>query len=211
VSTKVIRVRVFTDIGSTYRWGRVVGICFAAGLAYATVRYHVFSGVAWSQFPLFIFNKAVSFAAAALLAASYLAHDRDIAKRIGLAGFALALLHVFMSNTLLGPANYPKLYVAGTFTLSGGICMLGGCVALLLLLAPAFTSVPVVQEGMRAADWRRWQRAGLWALGAGAVHVAALGWQGWLQPTTWPGGLPPITLLSFALFAAPLALRLRRS
>jgi len=33
-----------------------------------------------------------------------------------------------------------------------------------------------------------------------ALHCLLIGWSGWWTPATWPGCLPPITLLSF-LFA----------
>jgi DMSO/TMAO reductase YedYZ heme-binding membrane subunit len=89
--------------------------------------------------------------------------------------------------------------------------MLGGCIATVLLLAPAVTSAPAIQAAMRRAEWLRWQRVGYLALAFTLLHVAALGIKGWFQPDTWPGYLPPITLLTCALICVPLARRMLRS
>ena len=53
----------------TARWFAVV---FGAALAYSILRYHIAGDVAWSHFPLFILNKAVSLAAVVFVACSYL-------------------------------------------------------------------------------------------------------------------------------------------
>ena len=39
---------------------RIAIVALAVSLAYAIVRYHIFKGVPWSQFPLFTINKAVA-------------------------------------------------------------------------------------------------------------------------------------------------------
>jgi DMSO/TMAO reductase YedYZ heme-binding membrane subunit len=88
--------------------------------------------------------------------------------------------------------------------------MLGGCVGFLLLIAPAITSVPAVEVQMEPAHWRNWQRAAYVALGLTALHIGVLGWQGWFAPSGWPGGMPPITLLSFAAALAPLIRKVAR-
>jgi len=42
----------------------------------------------------------------------------------------------------------------------------------------------------------------LFALLLGAVHLFFMGYQGWLKPSGWHGGLPPISLVAFVFFAA---------
>ncbi len=41
----------------------------------------------------------------------------------------------------------------------------------------------------------------LFALLLGGVHVVFIGYEGWLKPAGWHGGLPPISLVAFAFFA----------
>jgi DMSO/TMAO reductase YedYZ heme-binding membrane subunit len=163
----------------------------------------VYGDVDWSQLPLFTLNKAVSFSAAILLGCAYLPWNSPQRRTFGLAGFALSMLHVLMSAALLTPAHYPKLYADARFNLMGGICILGGCVAVLLLLVPASASSRVVKAALASEEWVARQRVGYWALGAAVVHVFALGFRGWLDPASWPGGLPPITMFSTAVLAAP--------
>ena len=190
---------------------RAVILCLAGTMIYATLRYQVFGTSAWSQLPLWTANKAVSFASAILLASAYLTRDRWRACRFGLSGFALAILHGLMSMPLLSPAYYAKLYDGARLSWTGELCMLGGCLAIVLLLAPAITSAPAIRAGMQHTDWLRWQRVGYLALVITAVHVMALGTSAWVEPRTWPGGLPPITLLSTAVLALPLLLKLVRA
>ena len=189
---------------------RFTALCLSGTLLYAVLRYHVFGTSDWSQLPLWTANKAVSFSSAILLACSYLTRDRSRAKRLGLGGFALALLHGFMSMPLLSPAYYAKLYDGPRLSWTGELCMLGGCIAIVLLLAPAITSVPAIQSGMSRTDWLRWQRVGYLALAFTVLHVMALGTNAWRQPETWPGWMPPITLLSSIVLIVPVVLRLSR-
>jgi len=40
----------------------------------------------------------------------------------------------------------------------------------------------------------------LFALLLGAVHLFFMGYQGWIDPAGWHGGLPPISLVAFTIF-----------
>jgi len=42
----------------------------------------------------------------------------------------------------------------------------------------------------------------LFALLLGATHLLFMGYEGWLSPAGWHGGLPPISLVAFAIFVA---------
>jgi len=53
----------------TVRW---LVLLLGVPATYAVVRYHVFAGVEWAHFPLFIGNKALSLAAVFFIACSYL-------------------------------------------------------------------------------------------------------------------------------------------
>jgi hypothetical protein len=41
----------------------------------------------------------------------------------------------------------------------------------------------------------------LFALVLGGLHLFFMGYEGWLKPAGWHGGLPPISLVAFAFFA----------
>ncbi len=165
--------------------GRTALLCFALAAAYAIARYHVFGGVPWPRLPLYTLNKAVALSAAVLFV-------RAATARIAL---WLATLHVLMSLALLAPAYYPEIYLAGGLNFTGELAMLAGCLAFALCLAPVLTAGQPFRKVV---------------LAAAAAHVCAIGFKGWLTPRAWPGCMPPITLLSFLVFAAPLAARVIR-
>lgn len=200
-----------------YRW---FGLVFAGALAYVVVRYHVFKGVEWIHLPLYVMNKAVSLAAVALVASSYLVArwapvlaDEPgkrvvLARFLGLSGFALAAAHVVMSLALLSPAYYEKLFGAGQMNLTGELSILFGLAALWFLSAPVLTSLPNMEEALGSRRWRKSQRLGYLAQAAAAGHVLVMGVSGWLTPAKWPGSMPPVTMLAFVAALIPLLARL---
>ena len=46
------------------------------------------------------------------------------------------------------------------------------------------------------------------ALVLGGLHLFFMGYKGWLDPSGWHGGLPPISLVAFAFFAVGYAANL---
>ena len=139
---------------TTAKWFVAV---FGVALAYAILRYHIAGDVAWRHFPLFIMNKVVALAAVGFVACSYLIgkvfrfHDHDKALRLvvikfcGLMGFFLACVHAFMSVILLTPAYFGKYFDdTGRLNLQGELGMAVGIVALLFLLSPAITTLPMM-------------------------------------------------------------------
>ncbi len=42
-----------------------------------------------------------------------------------------------------------------------------------------------------------------------AGHVTVMGFKGWIQPETWAGGMPPITLVAFVVFLGGSIINLR--
>jgi DMSO/TMAO reductase YedYZ heme-binding membrane subunit len=190
---------------------------FGAALVYAIVRYHLAGDVAWAHFPLFILNKATSLAAVFFVASSYLVgkvfrwHDHDKALRLvvikfcGLMGFFLAGVHAFFSLALLTPAYYAKYFVAdGRLNLEGEVAMMAGVLALFLLLAPAITTLPMMPKAIGGRRWKRNQRLGYVALAFVVAHLVALGLGGWLAPSGWNAGLPPISLIAVLVALVPL-------
>ncbi|MEM9416293.1 MAG: hypothetical protein AAGA29_12575 [Planctomycetota bacterium] len=192
---------------------------FATCLAYAVVRYIVFGDVLPAQLPVFITNKALSLAgltlivlavgarpiAAALPVASWLRDDR---RTLGMVGLAFSAVHTVLSLMLLGPAYFGKFYSpTGQMTAVGEWAMLLGASALALLVWQSRVAPPT-RPGVpnRAAAHRRMLGTGVLTLAM--LHVGVMGWKGWFAPADWPGGLPPITLLSACVALVGIALGL---
>jgi hypothetical protein len=49
---------------------------------------------------------------------------------------------------------------------------------------------------------------GYWTLAMAAAHTFTMGFSGWTTPSTWHGGLPPITMLGFLVAASALVAKL---
>jgi DMSO/TMAO reductase YedYZ heme-binding membrane subunit len=194
-----------------------VAAIIGAALAYAAVRYHVLKGVSWSHFPLYTGNKALALSSVVCIALSYLigktpglpppgrVRQLEVVKFLGLAGFSMAAIHGAVSTVLLSPAYYEKFFMPdGRMNLTGELSMLFGVLSLWCLTIPAITSLPFMNEHLGPEKWRRMQRMGYAALALNCVHVFVMGFGGWLDFAAWPGGLPPITMLGFAVSAAAL-------
>jgi len=204
---------------TTAKWFAAV---FGLSLAYAVVRYHLAGDVAWRHLPLFILNKAISLAAVVFVASSYMVgkvirwHDHDHALRLvvikfcGLVGFFLAVAHSTFSLALWSPAYYGKYFdEAGRMSLQGEIMLSVGVLALLFLLSPAITTLPMMPKELGRFRWKRSQRTGYLALALVLVHLVALGFKGWLNPAGWNGGLPPISLIATVAALVPLLVKRR--
>jgi DMSO/TMAO reductase YedYZ heme-binding membrane subunit len=202
---------------TTGKWFAVV---FGGSIVYAILRYHLAGDVEWSHFPLFIFNKATSLAAIAFVASSYLVgkvirwHDGDKALRLvvikfcGLMGFFMAGVHAFLSLCLLTPAYYGKYFdVDGRLNLQGELALTVGVLALFFLMGPAITTLPMMPKALGGQRWKRNQRLGYVALVLLGTHMVVLGLKGWLEPGSWNGGLPPISLLAFIAVLVPLVVK----
>jgi DMSO/TMAO reductase YedYZ heme-binding membrane subunit len=203
--------------------GKWFAVIFGTALAYAIVRYHLAGDVAWRHFPLFILNKATSFAAVVLVACSYLVgkvirwHDHDkalqlvVIKFCGLMGFFLACVHTVFSLALLSPAYYAKYFdAAGRLNLKGELALAAGTVALFCLMSPAVTTLPMMPKALGGQRWKRTQSLGYAALFLVVGHLVALGLEGWLAPGGWNAGLPPISLLAVVAALTPLLVKRKR-
>lgn len=188
------------------RPGRAATAATALCLAYAVSRYILYSDVPWSQAPLFVANKAVAWAGLTLFVLAGWARSGDRRSAWGRAGCALTLLHVVGSCALLGPVYFPKFFtVDGRYTWQAGASMSAGALGALVLLQLTLLSLErrlvegttVVKPSERSSREPLAPGLGRWLLALGAVHVLLMGYPGWLTPGKWPGGLPPITLLSF--------------
>jgi DMSO/TMAO reductase YedYZ heme-binding membrane subunit len=194
---------------------------FAAALGYALLRYVGLGSVAAVNAPAYVLNKALAVSGLVLLAlcsgagplAALVPALRGLPalrKSLGLTGFALSAVHALLTAGLFSPAYYGKLFQAtGKLTVWGELAFTSGVTAMALLVLPALTSFAGIRAAMDGAAWKRAQTLSVAALWVGGVHVAAMGWKTWTQAAmaTWPGGLPPLTLLSFAVAVTALAVR----
>jgi len=202
----------------TVKWFTVI---FGLSLGYAVLRYHITGDLPWSDFPLFVLNKATSLAAVILVACSYLVgrvirwHNHDpvirlvVVKFCGLMGFFLAGMHAFFSLCILRPAYLAKYFEAdgGRLNFVGELGMAVGVVALFALLSPAITTLPMMAKALGGVRWKRTQRAGYFALLLVVIHLVVLGLKGWLAPKGWHGGLPPISLIAVVAALVPLLVK----
>ena len=193
--------------------GAIISITLIFGLGYAILRYHIVGPVPWKDFPLFILNKGLSLSGFVLLACNFAFGPmknmgiaippswRNARKALGMTGFLFVLIHVLMSFLLFGSASYPKLFESdGTPTLLAGWSMLGGVLGFVVLWAYNLSFQTHLREDEAFIRFITSRRFLLIALTLGGVHVAFMGLPGWLKPAGWHGGLPPISLVAFAVF-----------
>lgn len=178
---------------------RLAAWVFAASFAYAIVRYNVFGTVSAEQIPIYVANKAISVASLVLLGLSRLVDAKPRRKWLGFAGLAGALVHLMMSLLVLQPAYLPRHFKPDnamrwnveTSVLAGVLS-----IVLLLWLAYAATTRPIEGQSPGSSLLRG---VGRIALALVAVHTLLLGYFTWPEIHKWPGGMPPITLLSFGM------------
>jgi hypothetical protein len=183
-------------------------------VGYAVLRYHVVGPVPWMDFPLYILNKGLCLAAFVLLTMNFAlgplnnlgaAVSRgwlNARKAMGMTGFLLVMLHTLMSFLLFSPAFYSKFFNEDkTLTLMAGLSMLGGVMAFVVLWAYNMTFQTFLREDKAFIQFITSRKFMLFALLLGAAHLFFMGYEGWLAPAGWHGGLPPISLVAFAFFA----------
>jgi hypothetical protein len=116
-------------------------------------------------------------------------------------GFLLVLIHVLMSFMLFSPSVYGKFFGEdGTLTLWSGLSMLGGVLAFVVLWAYNLSFQTHLSEDKTFIRFITSRKFLLAAMTLGAAHLFFMGFKGWLNPSGWHGGLPPISLVSFAFF-----------
>ena len=197
----------------------VASVVMAAAFLYAIVRYHIFKGVPWDQFPLYISNKAIALSAVILIVISYTLgslatfwphlFERTLYARkfFGLTGFGLASLHSLISLVIFNAAYYPKFFeTTGKLNLTGELSLLFGVLSFAVFSLVAITSVPSIAESLGHERWHKFQHLGYWGVAATAGHVFVMGFSGWLDTASWPGKLLPISLIAFTLALAALFL-----
>ena len=192
----------------------IITIVMVFGLAYAITRYHLVGPVPWKDFPMFILNKGISLSAFILLALNFgLGPLKSLGvkvsegwlnarKALGMTGFLLVLIHALMSFMLFSPAVYGKFFEAdGTLTLLAGLSMLAGVCAFVVLWGYNMSFQNFLREDKEFIQFITSRKFMLFALLLGAAHIFFMGYEGWLNPDGWHGGMPPVSLVAIAVFA----------
>ncbi len=193
--------------------GGIIASVLLFGLGYAVVRYHIAGPVPWKDLPFFILNKGISLSAFILLTLNFGFGPLNnlgvkvpegwlnARKALGMTGFLLVLIHALMSFLLFSPAVYGNFFEAdGTLTLLAGLSMLGGVLAFVVLWTYNLSFQTHLREDKAFIGFITSRRFLLAAMTLGAAHLFFMGYAGWLNPSGWYGGLPPISLVSFAFF-----------
>lgn len=194
--------------------GTIITVVLIPGLVYAVLRYNIMGQVDWKEFPFFVLNKGIALSAFILLTLNFGLGPlnnlgakvpegwRNARKALGMTGFLLVLTHVLMSFLLFSPDVYPKFFEEdGTLTLLAGLSMLGGVLAFVVLWSYSLSFQTFLREDQAFIRFITSRRFMLAALLLGAAHLFFMGYQGWLKPSGWHGGLPPISLVAFVFFA----------
>ena len=79
--------------------------------------------------------------------------------------------------------------------------MLGGVTAFVVLWGYNMTFQTFLREDKAFVQFITSRKFMLFAMLLGAAHLFFMGYEGWLSPAGWHGGLPPISLVAFAFFA----------
>ena len=192
---------------------QIIIVTTLLSLLYVVVRYHIAGGVPWKDFPFFILNKAISLSAFILLVINFSIaplvnlgvklplgwlNSRSV---LGIFSFILVIVHTFMSLMLFSSSVYSKFFEAdGTLTFSAGMSMLGGIIALLVLWIYNLSFKTHLRDNKVLISFLTSRKFLLTALAFGGVHLFFMGYSGWINPSGWHGGIPPVSLVAFVFF-----------
>lgn len=123
-------------------------------------------------------------------------------KHLGLLSLWFLFVHVLMSMILLSPKYYGKFFLdpaSGNSKLNsiGESSLFFGTLAVSLYVILGLCSMPSIGVHLTNKQWQLVFGPLAWiALAFGTVHVLIMGVKGWNDQHTWPGSMPPITLMS---------------
>ena len=194
--------------------GAIIFVTLILAIGYAVLRYHIAGPVPWKDFPMFILNKGLCLAGFILLTFNFsLGPLRSLGvsvsegwlnarKAMGMTGFLLILIHALMSFMLFSPAVYAQFFLDdGTMTLFGGLTMLFGVLGFVFLWGYNLSFQTFLREDTAFIHAITSRKVLMIAFVLGGLHLFFMGYEGWLKPAGWHGGLPPISLVAFSFFA----------
>ena len=193
--------------------GSIIAITCLLSIGYAILRYHIVGPVPWKDLPFFILNKGISLSAFILLTFNFSfgpisnlgikLPDGFLNSRraIGMTGFLMVLIHVLMSFMIFNQDVYGKFFHQnGTLTLFAGLSMLGGILSFVILWVYNLSFQTQLREDKKFIQFITSRKFLLTAMLFILMHLFFMGYTGWIEPATWHGGLPPISLVGFVFF-----------
>lgn len=163
----------------------VLVIFFLITFIYAFLRYNIFGETPMTDIPTVIVNKAISFTLTIWLLYAYwkfyTSDNIDVFHQHYELFRKMIFIHIFLSLLIMCERLIPKFFGSQSYTLWGGLSLLAGVLASSLLsysLNKTFMFIFLLLFKM---------------------HLFFMGFQGWLKPQSWPGYMPPITLICFII------------
>ena len=191
----------------------IITVTMSLSVVYAVLRYHLVGEVPWKDFPFFVLNKGLCLGAIILISLNFaLGPAKNLGlpvpsawlnarKALGMSGFLFVLMHVLMSFMLFSPAVFGKFFEQnGSLTGVAGISMLAGVLGFVVLWGYNLSFQTFLREDTAFIGFITSRKFLIWALLLGGVHLLFMGYSSWIEPTSWNGGLPPISLLAFVFF-----------
>ncbi len=194
---------------------------FVAAFVYAYIRYAVYGNAVFATDANFIINKA--FAATAVLSVfsaymisslaktgnNFARKNSSYKRYFGLSGFYFICLHVFFGFRIIKPEHHPQFFGTNDeLALRGEIIIIIGVISLILFMFPAISSMKDVMKKLGKSRWSVFQRIGYIAFLMVMIHATMVGYHSWISPSTWYGGMPPITLICVTLIFLAISFRL---
>jgi hypothetical protein len=193
--------------------GAIILVTLLLAIGYSILRYHIVGPVPWKDFPMFILNKGLCLAGFILLTFNFTLGPLNSLgvpvskgwlnsrKALGMTGFLLVLIHALMSFMLFSPAIYGRFFAEnGSLTLLGGLAMLFGVLGFVFLWGYNLSFQTFLREDAKFIQFITSRKVLLFALVLGGLHLFFMGYEGWLNPADWHGGLPPISLVAITFF-----------
>jgi hypothetical protein len=180
---------------------------------YAIIRYNIFGAVPWKDLPLYVLNKGISLSSLILLTITFSLgplknmkvkiseNFLNVRRPLGIAGFLLSFLHIFMSITILNPKYYKVFFMpTGTLTIEGSLSLLGGILSFVFLWVYNTRFSSRINEDEKIIALITSRKFLIYAMFFTGIHLFFMGYKGWGNISGWQAGLPPISLISFIVF-----------
>lgn len=193
--------------------GVIIALSCIFSIGYAILRYHIAGPVPWKDLPFYTLNKGIALSAFILLTFNFSFGPLNnlgvnvptgmlnARKALGMTGFLLVLIHALISFMLFKPSVYANFFLQNnSLSLFAGLSMLGGIIAFVILWGYNLSFQTHLREDKIFIQFITSRNFLLTAMLFSLIHLFFMGFKGWLAPSSWHGGLPPISLIGFVFF-----------
>lgn len=151
---------------------------------YAVLRYVVFKDVDVDYLALYVLNKSFSLSVVLLIPYILIKNNKLLVNSFNV----LILLHIAVSLFLFDAQHYNKFFTnAGNYSITAMLTVLFGAVSAIIFLSWHFKKIINISSRTRLIIFIFFT----------ASHTFVMGVNSWFSPQTWPGYMPPITLVAF--------------